>query len=96
MSDCSEGGYVVRAQGLDSEVTGESEARMPNEGFSAPKGALAERRYTAAPSKRPQDSTQTVSLLSTLVSSEKYSRNSSEKHRVCASGYLRGKRYRLR
>lgn len=63
MSDCSEGGYVVRAQGLDSEVTGESEARMPNEGFSAPKGALAERRYTAAPSKRPQDSTQTVSLL---------------------------------
>ncbi|XP_017767321.1 PREDICTED: uncharacterized protein LOC108555941 [Eufriesea mexicana] len=57
-----EGGYVVRTQGLDSEVTRESEASMPNEGFPAPKGALAERRYTAAPSQRPEDSTQTVSL----------------------------------
>lgn len=62
-SDFSEGGYVVRAQGLDSEVTGKSEASMPNEGLSAPQGALAQRRYTAAPSQRPQDSTQTVSLL---------------------------------
>lgn len=56
-SDFSEGGYVVRAQGLDSEVTGKSEASMPNEGLSAPQGALAQRRYTAAPSQRPQDST---------------------------------------
>ena len=66
-SDCSERGYVVGAQGLDSEVTRKSEASMPNEGLSAPKGTLAERRYTSAPSQRPQDSTQTVSLLSTLI-----------------------------
>lgn len=62
MFDFSEGSYVVRAQGLDSEVTREGETSMPNERFSAPKGALAERWYTAAPPQRPQDSTQTVSL----------------------------------
>ncbi|KOX77878.1 hypothetical protein WN51_05764, partial [Melipona quadrifasciata] len=66
-SDCSERGYVVGAQGLDSEVTRESEASMPNEGLSAAKGALAEGRYTSAPSQRPQDSTQTVLVKSRNV-----------------------------
>lgn len=61
MSDFSEGGDVVRAQGLDSEVTRKSEASLPDEGLPAPEGALAERRDTAAPPQRPQDSTQTVS-----------------------------------
>ncbi|TGZ52218.1 hypothetical protein DBV15_03741 [Temnothorax longispinosus] len=51
---------VVRTQGLDSEVTGESEASMQDEGFAAPESALAEGRCTAAPPKRPQDSAQTA------------------------------------
>lgn len=59
--DFSERSYVVRTQGLDSEVTGESEASMQNEGLAAPESALAEGRCTAAPPKRPQDSAQTVS-----------------------------------
>ncbi|XP_054014913.1 protein vein isoform X3 [Hylaeus anthracinus] len=58
----SEGGYVVRAQGLDSEVTRASETSMPNEGLSTPESALAERRDTAAPPQRPQDSTQTAEI----------------------------------
>jgi len=59
--DFSARSYVVRTQGLDSEVTGESEASMQNEGLATPKSALAKGWCTAAPPKRPQDSAQTVS-----------------------------------
>lgn len=59
--DFSARSYVVRTQGLDSEVTGESEASMQDEGLAAPECTLAKGRCTAAPSKRPQDSAQTVS-----------------------------------
>jgi len=59
--DFSARSYVVRTQGLDSEVTGESEASMQDKGLAAPESALAEGRCTAAPPKRPQDSAQTVS-----------------------------------
>ncbi|KYQ58308.1 hypothetical protein ALC60_02728 [Trachymyrmex zeteki] len=59
--DFSARSYVVRTQGLDSEVTGESEASMQNEGLATPKSALAKGRCTAAPPKRPQNSAQTVS-----------------------------------
>lgn len=59
--DFSARSYVVRTQGLDSEVTGESEASMQDEGLAAPESTLAEGRCTAAPPKRPQDSAQTVS-----------------------------------
>lgn len=54
---------------------------MPNEGLSAAKSALAERRYTSAPSQRPQDSTQTVSLLSNLISQRETSRREKRNYR---------------
>ncbi|XP_076281894.1 membrane-bound neuregulin protein vein isoform X4 [Lasioglossum baleicum] len=53
------GGYVVRAQELDSQVTGESEAGVSNEGVSTPSRTLAERRHPPAPPQRTQDSAQT-------------------------------------
>lgn len=59
--DFSARSYVVRTQGLDSEVTGESEASMQDEGLAAPESALVEGRCTTASPKRPQDSAQTVS-----------------------------------
>lgn len=59
--DFSARSYVVRTQGLDSEVTGQSEASMQDEGFTTPESTLAKGRCTTAPPKRPQDSAQTVS-----------------------------------
>ncbi|KAF7418950.1 hypothetical protein HZH68_001603 [Vespula germanica] len=50
--------YVVRTQGLNSEVTRQSKASMQNEGIAAPKSALAQRRHTTTPKKRTQNPTQ--------------------------------------
>ncbi|KAL2718022.1 protein vein isoform X3, partial [Vespula squamosa] len=62
--------YVVRTQGLNSEVTRQSKASMQNEGIAAPKSALAQRRHTATPKKRTQNPTQKYSTRYTKLSAQ--------------------------
>ncbi|KAF7412545.1 hypothetical protein HZH66_001441 [Vespula vulgaris] len=64
--------YVVRTQGLNSEVTRQSKASMQNEGIAAPKSALAQRWHTTTPKKRTQNPTQKVRAVIRLDTQKLY------------------------